>query len=189
MVSSNVEYCDIVYMCSLGNTNTCIILSVEPSAIPDSAREPEERRNISVVEGFGFVIVWSVPEQSEFIDVYEVIITELTSRNEPMTHHVPHNENQFEFTTGQPFTEYSVRVDGLLSVSGVNESVPVLVPTSLQTAQGSELAVCQSGLHLRVLLCTIFPSCIHPLPSLSLSPLSSFLSSVSQYHHLHRVSR
>ena len=183
-------------MCSLGNTNTCIILSVDPSAIPDSAKVPKESRNVSEV---GFVIEWNVPEQSEFIDEYLVIIRELinrTRRNEPMTHRVPRNENQFEFTTGQPFTEYSVRVDGLLSVGGVNETVPVLVPTSLQTAQGSELAVCQNGLHHRVLLCTIFPSPIHPLPSLSLSlsllsppSFPSLLSSVSQCHHLHGAFR
>ena len=131
-----------MYKCNLGNTDTCIIFSVDPSAIPDSAREPEESRNISVVEGFGFVIVWSVPEQSEFIDEYEVIITELISRkrrNLPTLARVPSNESSYEFTTGQPFTEYSVKVDALLSVNGVSGRVPALVPITLQTAQGSEL--------------------------------------------------
>ena len=125
----------------MGNTDTCIILSVDPSAIPDSAREPEERRNISVVEGFGFVILWSVPEQSEFIDRYEVIITELISRKSPILPtlaRIPNNAS-YEFTTGQPFTEYSVKVDALLSVNGASGRVPALVPITLQTAQGSEL--------------------------------------------------
>ena len=128
------------------------ILSVDPDAIPDSAREAVETKNVT--EGFGFVIVWNIPEPSEFIYKYEVIITELTRRkrrHEPMRFLVSSNENQFEFT------------NALLNVSGINGRVPALLPITLQTAQGSELA---QGCILEFCSCTISP----PSPLLSLFP-------------------
>ena len=79
---------------------------------------------------------------------------------------VSRNENSFEFTAGQPFAKYSVRVDALLNVRDVIGSVPALVPTTLQTAQGSELA-----------LCFIIESVHVPPPSLS--PLSSVFSIIT----------
>ena len=150
-------------MCSLGNS---IILSVDPSAIPDSAREPADSGNIT--DEFGFVIVWNVPEPSEFIYEYEVLITEQARRNrrnepKPMRFLVPSNENQFEFTDGTAYTDYLALVNAMLNVSVINGSVPALVPITLQTAQGSELA---QGCILEFCSCTISP----PSPLLSLSP-------------------
>ena len=151
------------------------ILSVDPDAIPNSAREPVETKNITDSEKdiFGFEIVWNVPEPSEFIDEYEVIITEQAKRkrrNEPLRFLVLSNENQFQFTNGTAFTKYIAGVDALLNVSSINGRVPALLPITLQTAQGSELALGQNGLHLRVLFMYHIPSTSSSL-TFSLSPL------------------
>ena len=130
----------------LGSTVTCIILSVDPDAAPDSVREPAG----TTITTVGFEIEWNVPEPREFIVRYEITITEQarrSRRNEPMKYmyNVSGNENSFPFTTGKPFTEYSVEVDALLDVNGVSGSVPALLPITLQTAQGSELALGQNS--------------------------------------------
>ena len=171
---------DIVYMCSLGDTDTCVILSVDPDAVPVSAREPVETKNITDPEEeiFGFVIEWNVPEPREFIDKYEVIITDQgrrSRRNEPMIFPVPSNENSYEFTTGTAYTDYLARVDALFNVGGVIGRVPALLPIPLQTAQGSELA---QGHTLEFCSCTT-----------SSLPLTFSLSPLSQSHHLQRMSR
>ena len=169
----------------MGDTDTCVILSVDPDAVPVSAKEPVETKNITDLEDeiFGFVIEWNVPEPREFIDEYEVIITEQPRRNrrnepepKPMRFLVPSNKNQFPFMDGTAYTDYLALVNALLNVSGINGSVPALLPITLQTAQGSELAL---GHTLEFCSCTT-----SSLPSFSPS-----LSSVSQYHHLQRMSR
>ena len=140
----------------------------------DSAREPVETRNITDPEEelFGFLIVWNVPELSEFIDEYEVLIEDKgrrSRRNEPMRFLVPSIETSYEFTDGTAYTDYLARVDALVYVSGIIGRVPALLPIPLQTAQGSELAL---GHTLEFCSCTT-----SSLPSLSLSLLCIPVSS------------
>ena len=45
---------------------------------------------------------------------------------------------ELEFTTGDPFTDYQVRVDADLNVNGAMATVAALASTTLTTAEGSE---------------------------------------------------
>ena len=114
----------------------------DPGAVPDSAKAPAAATNVT--EGFGFTIIWNVPEvEPAFIDGYEVIINraDLRRRKRQEDHIlvVPADVTSYTYTTDEAFTDFLVRVDGLLRVSGQRGRVPALIETRLRTREGSEL--------------------------------------------------
>ena len=88
---------------------------------------------------FGFIFTWNPPNVSQsFITGYEVHIDKVLSgsgRSSPFT--VNSSMTEFEFTNGDPFTDYQVRVDADLNVNGVKDTVAALARTTLRTAEGS----------------------------------------------------
>ena len=112
-----------------------------PDAIPDSAKAPAAATNVT--EGFGFIISWNVPEvEPAFIEGYEVFINRADLRRrkrqeDPIRR--PADVTSYTFTTDEAFTDFLVRVDGLLRVSGQRGRVPALIETCLRTSEGSEL--------------------------------------------------
>ena len=113
----------------------------DPGAIPDSAKTPAAATNVT--EGFGFTVTWNVPEvEPAFIDGYEVIINRADLRRQKRQEdhiQVPAHVTSYTYTTDEAFTDFLVRVDGLLRVSGQRGRVPALIETRLRTREGSEL--------------------------------------------------
>ena len=134
-------------LCTLSsNTSpvyTISLLYPDPGAIPDSAKTPAAATNVT--EGFGFTISWNVPEvDPAFIEGYEVIINRADLRRRkrqeyPIRIPIPADDTSYIYTTDAAFTDFLVRVDGLLRVSGQRGRVPALVETRLRTSEGSEL--------------------------------------------------
>ena len=48
------------------------------------------------------------------------------------------NMRSYTFTEGQPFTQYNVRVDGVVELNGQEAQVVALTSTPLRTAEGGE---------------------------------------------------
>ena len=48
------------------------------------------------------------------------------------------NMRSYTFTDGQPFTEYNVRVDGIVELNGEEARVVALTSTPVRTAEGGE---------------------------------------------------
>ena len=94
----------------------------------------------------GFSFQWAPPaqvENPEFIEVYNVVIDQLPQqggrgKRQAATNVVNRNQTgtEFEFTAGQPFTDYSVRVDAVLNVNGVTTRVTALSPNTIMTEEG-----------------------------------------------------
>ena len=147
----------------------------------------------NVTEGFGFTISWNVPEvEPAFIEGYEVFINRADLRRwkrqkYPIRIPIPADVTSYTFTTDEAFTDFLVRVDGLLRVSGQRGRVPALIETRLRTSEGSELyteheRLMQSLLADTVLRVTVLvttheialsqqlPLPLSPSPPLSLSP-------------------
>ena len=122
---------------------TISLLNPPPDTIPDSAKTPAAATNVT--EGFGFTITWNVPEvDPAFIEGYEVFINRADLRRRkrqeyPIHIPLPADVTSYTFTTDEAFTDFLVRVDGLLRVSGQRGRVPALVETRLRTSEGSEL--------------------------------------------------
>ena len=108
----------------------------DPDAIPGPAMEPKQA--INVTDGCGFIISWNVPDVNPtFIAEYEVIISRADSRRRKRQADsilVAPDQTSFIFITDQPYTDFLVRVDALLSVSGEIGRVPALVETRLRTS-------------------------------------------------------
>ena len=103
---------------------------------------------------FGFTITWNPPNVSQsFITGYEVHIDKVLSSsgrrrrqgNSPFS--VTSSMTEFEFTNGDPFTDYLVRVDADLNVNGAEDTVAALARTTLRTAEGSESALSVACTH------------------------------------------
>ena len=95
----------------------------------------------------GFSFQWAPPSQvenPEFIDVYNVLIDQLSEQGGIGKRQVATNVanvnqtgTEFEFTAGQPFTDYSVRVDAVLNVNSDTTRVTALSPNTIMTEEGS----------------------------------------------------
>ena len=97
----------------------------------------------------GFSFQWAPPAQvddnQEFIEVYNVVIDRLPQqggrgKRQVATNVVnvtqPRTDTDFLFTAGQPFTDYSVRVDAVLNVRGDTTRVTALFPYTIMTEEG-----------------------------------------------------
>ena len=110
--------------------------------LPISAREPAEE---PITVSNGFTITWNQPEllqNQNFLHRYEVFIAERGRRRrqsmvltatieDPIT-------RSYTFNEGQPFTEYNVRVDGVVELNGEEVRVVTLTSTPVRTAEGGE---------------------------------------------------
>ena len=96
----------------------------------------------------GFTISWNVPEvNTDFLTGYEITIKVAPSRRKRLADggNVDSSQTNFPFIDGKPFTNYTVSVDGLLSVNGAPGRVAALVATPVRTAEAGKL----SSLYLR----------------------------------------
>ena len=124
---------------------TISLLYPDPDAVPVSAMAPKDATNVTGPEVFGFTITWNAPDvEPAFIEGYEVFINRADLRRRkrqayPIRMPVPADVTSYTFTTDEAFTDFLVRVDGLLIVSGQRGRVPALVETRLRTSEGSEL--------------------------------------------------
>ena len=98
----------------------------------------------------GFSFQWAPPAQvddnQEFIEVYNVVIDRLPQqggrrKRQAATNVVNVNQTgtdtNFQFTGGQPFTDYNVSVDAVLNINGVTTRVTALSPNTIKTEEGS----------------------------------------------------
>ena len=117
--------------------------------VPEINRNP---RDISDVTANGFTVEWNVPGPSVLplpglLTGYQVFISEVGGQRkrqaaEPIAFTGP-EETSYTFTDGEPFTQYSVDVDGVVSVDGRNATVAALAGHITRTDEGSKLwSVC-----------------------------------------------
>ena len=93
----------------------------------------------------GFTFRWAPPaqvENPEFIDLYNVVIDQLPEQDgrrkrQAATNVVNVNQTgtEFQFTTGDPFTGYTVGVDAVLNVNGDATRVTALSPNTIMTGE------------------------------------------------------
>ena len=111
------------------------------AAIPVRAMAPAAPVDLT---SSGFVISWNVPDvNTDFLTGYEITIKVSPSRRKrqavnDIVFNVSRSHTSFAFTDGKPFTNYTVSVDGLLSVNGVPGRVAALVATLLRTDEAGE---------------------------------------------------
>ena len=104
-----------------------------------------EPRGDPITTSRGFTFRWAPPaqvENPEFIDLYNVVIDQLPEQSgrrkrQAATNVVNVNQTgtEFQFTTGEPFTDYTVRVYAVLDVNGDTTRVTALSPNTIMTGE------------------------------------------------------
>ena len=113
--------------------------------IPDSAKKPPV---VPTTVSNGFTITWNEPEllqNQDLLRQYEVFIEEVFEagrrRRQSMMPTATIDDTSmrsYNFTGGQPFTNYNVRVDGVVELNGEEARVVALTSTPVTTAEGGE---------------------------------------------------
>ena len=112
--------------------------------IPESAKKPPV---VPTTQPNGFTITWNEPvllQNQDLLRRYEVFIGVSEDGRRRRQSMMPiatiddTNMRSYTFTDGQPFTNYDVRVDGVVELNGENASVVALISTPVRTAEGGE---------------------------------------------------
>ncbi|CAI8027895.1 Protein sidekick-2, partial [Geodia barretti] len=145
-----VIYSDININTTLNTTSFISVAVPNVEEVADINRTPLQT---PVTTSGGFSFQWAPPAQvddnQEFIEVYNVVIDQLPQqggrgKRQVATNVVnvnqPRTDTDFQFTGGQPFTDYNVSVDAVLNVNGDTTRVTALSPNTIKTEEGKASA-------------------------------------------------